>query len=101
MTRLVEWTFRELALLRISQELWISLDRALERTLSECMDRASDLPDPRDVEASVAAVHCTGEESVMENKVKVARVFFWTVMSRSSEGYKVMPPERGEAGYCV
>ena len=65
----LKWKFRELPLLRISQELWVSLDRALERMLSELMDKASDFPDPRDVEMSVAAVHCTVEENVMKDTV--------------------------------
>ena len=39
----------------------------LERMLSECMDKASAFPDPRDVEVSVAAVHCAVEENVMND----------------------------------
>ena len=33
------------------------------------MDKASDFPDPRDVEVCVAAVHCTIEEHVMKDTV--------------------------------
>ena len=47
----------------------VSLDRAIERMLSECMDKASDLPDPRAVEVSMAAVLCAVEENVVKNTV--------------------------------
>ena len=53
----------------MSQELWVSLDNVLERMLSEYMDKAADFHDPRDVEVSVAAVHCTVEENVMKDTV--------------------------------
>ena len=65
----LKWKCREMPLLRILQGLWVSLDNALERMLSECMDKASDFPDPRDVEVSVEAVHCTVEENVMKDTV--------------------------------
>ena len=45
------------------------MDKALQRMLSECMDGASDFPDPRDVEVSAAAVHGTVEEHVMKDSV--------------------------------
>ena len=60
------WKFRELPLLRISQELWVSLDKALERMLGECMDKASDFPDPRDLEVTVAAVHLHRRRECLE-----------------------------------
>ena len=37
--------------------------------LGECRDKASDFPDPRDVEVCVAAVQCTVGENVMKDAV--------------------------------
>ena len=54
--------FRKLVL-RISQELWVLSLEDAQRV------RASDFPDPRDVEVSAAAVHGTVEEHVMKDSV--------------------------------
>ena len=67
---MLKWRFQEMPRLKMSQELWESVDAVLERVLSQCMDQAHD---PLDMEESVEAVHCTVEEIVSEDRVEVAR----------------------------
>ena len=72
LNRMLKWRFRKLPP-RISQEPGESLDDALERLVTQCMDKVSDLPDPLDVEVSAEAVHCTVEENALKDRVEVAR----------------------------
>ena len=62
--------------------------------LSQCMDKASDLPDSREVEASVEAVPCSVEENGMKDRVEAARVFLRDGQEQIVQGVKVMPSER-------